>query len=74
MIVLDQHPVVQTQPVVRSPTLGHGIFIQQAKPRQGFARVNDRAGGAGNRLDKAPGQACHTAHMLEKIQHGPLGY
>src|SRR5512133_3170265 len=69
VVVLDQNPVVEREPVVFSASAAHRIFLERAQSGRRLARIEDLRTGVGHRLDVASregGDARQTAEQVER--------
>src|SRR5215813_162028 len=70
VVILDQYPVIQTEPMISAAADGYRIFFEHPKPRCRLACVHNLSTGAGNAIHKFPGQSGHGGESLKKIQSG----
>ena len=73
MVVLHQHAVVHAHAVVRAAAAGHGVLLEDAKPRRGLARIKNQRLVALRRLDELLRQCRRRRQTLHEIEGRPLG-
>ena len=72
MIILDEHRVVQPQPVIAAAAHAHRILIEQPQPRRRLPRI-DQPRPIRRRNRREPRRPRRDPrHMLEQIQREPL--
>ena len=72
VIVLDEHAVVQAQPVVARSAQLRGVLLQRAQARSRFARVDQHRPRPRDALDVLRREGGDSRKVLEKIQRGSL--
>ena len=72
VVVLDQHAVVEPQPMVGAAAAADGVFLEIAKRRRRLSGIEDRDA-ARRRVDIASRLGRDAAQSLEKIERRPLG-
>ena len=73
MVVLDQHRVIQPEPVVAAPAYPQGVFLCGAQARHGFPGAADARFRARDRADDRGGRRGDAAEMAEEVQRHALG-
>ena len=73
MVVLDEHAIAQSQPMIDTPTEAHGVFVQGAQPRHGLAGTQHLGLESFETLHQAGCGAGHTAHARQQVECGALG-
>src|SRR4051812_39538840 len=72
MIVLDQYAVRQIEAVIESAAAHHAIFIEDAKARDSFARIENADSGSGNGIHELARERRDSAQPLQYIQDDAL--
>ena len=68
MVVLDQHGVVQPEPVIAPTTGPNGVFLQRSQSRCGLARAQDAGSRALDRVDECCGGAGNSAQPAQEVE------
>ncbi len=72
VVVLDQHGVIQAEPVVRSAADPHRVFLREPQPRHGLAGAAHLRPGAGDGVGDAARAGRDAAEVAEEVQRRPL--
>ncbi len=72
VVVLDEHPVGQIEPVVVPAAGADGVLFQHTKPRRHLPGVHDDAPGALHRPDGGSRGGGHAGHVLDQVQRHTL--
>ena len=75
VIVLDEDPILQVEPVVEAAAAADGVFIQRAQAGDGLAGVEDLGLGfcGGDRADVFVGEGGDAGHALHQVEDDALG-
>ena len=72
MVVLEQHGVVQAEPVQRAAAAANRVLFQKAHSGGGLAGVANHRRRPGDRLNVTAGERGDAAEPTDEIQHGAL--
>ena len=72
MIVLGQNSIIESHPVVVSPSASRCVFFQRPEPRSGFASVKKPYPMLFDQADETFCQGCDPTEFLEEIQGRPF--
>ncbi len=72
VVVLEQHRVVQPEPVEVAAAAPHGVLLQRPQPGRGLSRVADQRGGPRDPLDVPRGQRGDPAETAHDVEQRPL--
>ena len=72
VIILDEHRIVEPEPVVAAAAHTHGILVEQTHPRRRLPRIDELR--PVRRRDRRELRRArrHPRHMLQEIQREPL--
>ncbi len=73
VVVLDQHGVAETHPVIDPAAASHRVLLQCAQPGKGLAGVSDRRAGTGHRIDPRCGDSGYPGEVTQQVERGALG-
>ena len=73
VVVLDQDRIVETEAVIEAAAAAHGVFLDRAQSRRGFARTDDARLGVGDLLHERRGRGGDAGHVADEIQRRALG-
>ncbi len=71
VVVLDQQPVVEPDPVVGAAARPHGVLLEGAKRRGRLAGIQDD-GSPLDGVDELTGHRRDAGHPLQKVERRPL--
>ena len=72
MVVLDHHPVVKPNAVIRAAAAGHGVFLQRAPAGSRLSCVENLRPSASDLLDEPRRECGHAGQALDEIEGGSL--
>ena len=72
MIVLDQHGVVEAEPMIAAAADADRVFLDRAQTRRGLARADDLRLGVADRRDHGRRRRRDSAQTAQEIQRDPL--
>ena len=72
VVLFDEDAVEQADAVVAPAAAAHGVLLREPQPRNGLARVEERAACAGELLDVAARRGRRGGQRLQEVESGAL--
>ena len=72
MIVFDEHPVIEPETMVGSPSMPHRFFLERTPEGRGLPRIQESAWGAGHGIHHLSRQRGDAGQALQQIERGAL--